>query len=725
MNDVSSLPSFEPPNAEEIRRVRLGIWQKGYAPLPVETGGKSCYFEGWPARARAGEFASPEYSIDPRAASTGIACGGLRGFDYDIDEPTVMAAVLEAANEAGLPCPVPTRRRENSPRILELMRAADGAPGKRVLVGAKGKIEVLGHGQMFVAHGLHPSGAAYQWNDGEPFPECLPPRDELPIVTEEQITAFFELAASIIEAESPGRNSDDQTAHVPNPEKQAPIGDVAAALAVIPNDDAPWDAWRRIGLAAWAASSGSDEGLEAWRTWSAKSSKHDDGTFEAAWAEITRSPPDQLGFGTLVHLARAAAPGWCPPSWQAAREADATAAFGAVPLAAEVPAGAGGALVTVPGFQPGVVATKPPLPLRFADEIRPMLDANELVQGLIPEQSLGVVFGPSNVGKSFWMLDLALCIAAGRPWNERRVERRGVTYIALEGGALFNNRAAAWMREHAVDPVGLPFAVVPAAVDLHDPAADTDRLIEAVRAAATRMQMPVGLIVIDTLSRAMAGGDENSPAGMGCFVANSDRIRAATASAVFHVHHLGKDVERGARGHSSLRAAIDVEIQIAATDGQHTATVTKSRDLPTGGALGFRLKTLTLGVNRYGEPVTSCVVEHTQAAARPLVKPKPLPAQAAIVLERLRAAVAAQGEPLPLGGGFPAAPTRGVKHEAWRAAAYGALGHQTPDTRRRAFNRAADELTARGLIGTHEGFVWPAAAGPETPAFAAPAGADG
>ena len=85
---------------------------------------------------------------------------------------------------------------------------------------------------------------------------------------------------------------------------------VAAALAVIPNNDLKWVDWNRVGMAAWAATDGSDIGRAAFAAWSAKSAKNDKEATEARWQHYATSPPTRIGFGTLVYLARKHAPGW-------------------------------------------------------------------------------------------------------------------------------------------------------------------------------------------------------------------------------------------------------------------------------------------------------------------------------------------------------------------------------------------------------------------------------
>jgi hypothetical protein len=134
------------------------------------------------------------------------------------------------------------------------------------------------------------------------------------------------------------------------------------------------------------------------------------------------------------------------------------------------------------------------------------------------------------------------------------------------------------------------------------------------------MGRSVKLVVIDTLSRALAGGNENAPEDMGALVAAMDLIRAETGACVLFIHHSGKDAAKGARGHSLLRAAIDTEIEVRADEGTgaKTASVVKQRDMARGGVYGFRLEQVTLGQNQYGEDVTTCVVlaeEARQAAS--------------------------------------------------------------------------------------------------------------
>ena len=119
------------------------------------------------------------------------------------------------------------------------------------------------------------------------------------------------------------------------------------------------------------------------------------------------------------------------------------------------------------------------------------------------------------------------------------------------------------------------------------------------------------MVVVDTLARALAGGDENSGQDMGNLVFHADKIRMATGAHVCFIHHSGKNKALGARGHSSLRAAVDTEIEISREDGANYSTIktVKQREMEMAEDMFFTLKIVELGENKFNEKITSCVVE--------------------------------------------------------------------------------------------------------------------
>jgi hypothetical protein len=112
----------------------------------------------------------------------------------------------------------------------------------------------------------------------------------------------------------------------PNRTQSADPLDIAAALAVIPNNGPPdWDHWNRIGMATWGASGGSEDGLAAFCAWSAKNASHNQQECLKRWNHYRHSPPTNIGAGTLFYLAREAQPGWTKPTDTATAAAEADA----------------------------------------------------------------------------------------------------------------------------------------------------------------------------------------------------------------------------------------------------------------------------------------------------------------------------------------------------------------------------------------------------------------
>ena len=248
----------------------------------------------------------------------------------------------------------------------------------------------------------------------------------------------------------------------------------------------------------------------------------------------------------------------------------------------------------------------------------------QLVKGLILANSLFVVYGESNSGKTFFALDMALTIAAGQPWRGLRTRRGLVIYIAGEGATSVRARVLAFRIAHPELATGLPFAIVRGAVDFRS-ADSVAMLIATIQAAESESGEKAALVVVDTLARAMPGGDENSTQDMGEVVANADRIRGETGAAVGFIHHAGKDPSKGARGSSALRAATDTEILIEGLSGPRTATVSKQRDLEGGQRMAFELVPVGIGTDPAdGTVITSCVVRHVEGTSASAPKAREL-----------------------------------------------------------------------------------------------------
>ena len=277
-----------------------------------------------------------------------------------------------------------------------------------------------------------------------------------------------------------------------------------------------------------------------------------------------------------------------------------------------------------------------PLDIIFADELPDTVAApDELVQGVLTVGASSVLYGDSNSGKTFVVIDLAAAIARGVPWMERQTEPGLVIYLAAEAPRSVMARLQAYQVHNGLRVPN--FAIVRNPINLFDGEADSQAIIDTVRQLEAQRQQKVRLIVGDTLARLSAGANENAGQDMGLVIQNFDRIRTECDAHFMLIHHCGKVAAAGARGWSGIRAAIDTEIEVTNSPSGWCAEITKQRDLASKGErIGFRLDRVELGLSKWGSPVTSCVVLPEDAALR-VVTSKKLGAVEGAVLEFLKA----------------------------------------------------------------------------------------
>lgn len=279
---------------------------------------------------------------------------------------------------------------------------------------------------------------------------------------------------------------------------------------------------------------------------------------------------------------------------------------------------------------------EPPLPLDaiLADDLPDVFEApDEIVQGLITSGACSMVYGDSNSGKTFMVIDMACAVARGISWMNRRTEQGIVVYIAAESPASVRSRVQAYKLHHKCSVPNL--VIVQKPLDLFSGDMDTDGLICLVRELERRCQKKVRLIIGDTLARLSAGANENSGEDMGLVVKRIDRARTECETHFLVIHHTGKSAASGARGWSGIRAAMDTEIEVTAGVGTRCVEVTKQRDLPSRGhRIGFDLETMLIGETKWGEPASTCIVK-SQHAPQKVEKAKRLGSLEILILRLL------------------------------------------------------------------------------------------
>lgn len=258
-------------------------------------------------------------------------------------------------------------------------------------------------------------------------------------------------------------------------------------------------------------------------------------------------------------------------------------------------------------------------------EIRPIFShfgrmqpvaAHWLIKGVIPDNELLLLFGDPGGGKSFLALDWAIHIALGRPWQGRKVRQGAVFYIAGEGHHGLVRRRLAWETHHNQSLNDAPIYLSNRAIALLDAVA-VKQLIAEIRGLVEESGKPA-FIVIDTLARSFAGGDENQAADMAKFIAALDEMRAEFECGVLVVHHTGHSDKSRIRGSSALQGAIDTgyRLQKAGNLGLKLECV-KAKDFDMPEPIALQLATVELPelVDEDGTEESSAVIVPVTGAA--------------------------------------------------------------------------------------------------------------
>jgi hypothetical protein len=238
---------------------------------------------------------------------------------------------------------------------------------------------------------------------------------------------------------------------------------------------------------------------------------------------------------------------------------------------------------------------KPPYKLTLARDITAEATLKVfLIDGFLGRDEVSFWYGQPECGKSTVLIDAVCHVATGRPWCGRAVMRGAVLYVAAERGQNVKRRILAWRLEHGIND--FPLAVIDDAVDLRSGKVDTDRIIAAAKALEKSSGQKVVWIIFDTLSRVLAGGDENSSKDMGLLVLSVDRIFRETGAHCSLVHHMPLGNSDRMRGHGLANGAGDTTVHVEKQNGIVTAAVDKGSDLPEDEKprLSFRFKSVTL-----------------------------------------------------------------------------------------------------------------------------------
>jgi hypothetical protein len=330
---------------------------------------------------------------------------------------------------------------------------------------------------------------------------------------------------------------------------------------------------------------------------------------------------------------------------------------------------------------------------RAADMLGEVKPLPWLIRDILVERSLVFVLGPYECGKSFLALDWICCVATKAPWCGFEIVSPGlVAYVCGEGHAGIARRLRAWQIARQVDLAGAPIIVSATAAPLDDPLW-AQAVSDSIAAQAEALGQPVRMVVVDTLSRNVAG-DENSTADMARLVRSLDtHFRERFGAAVIVVHHTGLVSSSRGRGSTVLPGAADADFMVSRQDRSVTLTPGKTKDWDAAPAMVFELRTVELGIfDDIGRAQTSCVM-HPAGPVSAFEGPS-----AAGLSERQRIALQAlrtlyeQHRSRLAEGGVDSGQAR-VLLDDWRQAL-----HAAGMTDRRRWSETVEALARRNLI---------------------------
>lgn len=175
----------------------------------------------------------------------------------------------------------------------------------------------------------------------------------------------------------------------------------------------------------------------------------------------------------------------------------------------------------------------------------------ELIKGLFRANQKMMLSGASKSGKSFMLIELALCLASGQPWLGYPCKECKVLYVNLEiAGSSFLKR---------VDDVSDAIKLNRSEWNLNLKILNLrgfHATLEQIRGALIAMALdeeadtgvPFSAIILDPIYK-ISNGEENSAKDVGAFCSQLDIICRETGSAIIFSHHHSK----GDQGYKSAQ----------------------------------------------------------------------------------------------------------------------------------------------------------------------------
>lgn len=305
------------------------------------------------------------------------------------------------------------------------------------------------------------------------------------------------------------------------------------------------------------------------------------------------------------------------------------------------------------------------------------------VKGLIPERSLGFIFGASGTFKSFIAIDYALHRSYGMRWLGRKTKQGRVVYLAAEGGAGLIRRIKAWHKDRGMiwQECQLRVVIVPMMLRTES---------TVLREAIIERGGPCDDIVVDTMSQTYTGNENSNDEVADWMRTVGLELRDAMGCTVSVVHHSGHVATERPRGASAIIANADFAFGVFRDESQMLATLefAKVKDAERPDDVTFELVRVEIGFDEDGDVVSSLAARWLQPAE---------------VVQAIKdEAAKGRGGHVGFLLGLMQA---GMSKDDIRGRFYEGMPDSSLETRRRTFNRAWIEVGKLGVFDLSGGVV--------------------
>ena len=332
-----------------------------------------------------------------------------------------------------------------------------------------------------------------------------------------------------------------------------------------------------------------------------------------------------------------------------------------------------------------------------------------LVDQLLPKVGTALASGRWGTYKTFVVMDLAGAVMGRSSFAGRDIERQGgVVFIASEGQSELRIRLTAMVQEKIRPDLesSLPFAWVEECTKLTAPSALGELeiiLAEAARTMLERFDMPLALVVFDTLSSSAGFKNADDTAENQRVMDVLKALSLRFDCLVLAVDHFGKNAESGTRNSSVKEDSVDAVLALlgerdaAGTISNPRMAIRKVRGGPTGGEIRFTPRVAQIGEDGAETTIVIDWPEQEQSSTATASGWRRDGRQLRVALEK---ALERSGRSIVPRAGEE--PVQAVLRDELREEFYHLRAGDNVETRRKAFSRLLQAARSNGLVVCRE-----------------------